>query len=95
MQISYAVTQMCMLSQETVAPGAHRRKLVKYRRQLAAYLHGTIRKTFGKGGSGKRNGTRRPRPWTAILYSISSTGWENPQAMHPGRLPHWRGRRHW
>lgn len=30
MQISYTATHLCMLSQETVAPGAHRRKLVKY-----------------------------------------------------------------
>lgn len=50
MQISYTASQLCMLSQETVAPGAHRRKTTCQitRGNIQPQLHGTIRTRFMK-----------------------------------------------
>ena len=54
MQISYTATRLCMLSQETVAPGAHRRKTCQISRQVTALPTWYNKKELWERGFGKR-----------------------------------------
>lgn len=49
MQISYTVSRLCKLSQETVAPGGTAGD-VSNQGSYATHLYRTVRMGFGKGG---------------------------------------------